>query len=331
MLQTLQSPDSLLVLALLTFVAILLALEGLYFLWRSHHGAAANQLKRRLQSLSASSDRSGQSQILKQRMLSDLPAFERVLQGIPRMRQLDRMLLQSGLRWTVSGVLIGTGACFITGWMVADQVIDLSNLATLLLAGAAGTLPLAYVSYRRSRRLATIERQLPDTLDLMTRALRAGHAFTAALKMAGEETAEPVAGEFRTVHDQINFGVSLQQALTNLSERVPITDLRYFVVAVLIQRESGGNLTEILTNLSTLIRNRAKLMAKIKVLSSEGRLSAWILGLMPFALGFVMNLVNPKFMSLLWTDPLGIAIMKYMLILMGAGALLMRKIVRIRV
>jgi tight adherence protein B len=116
-----------------------------------------------------------------------------------------------------------------------------------------------------------------------------------------------------------------------MSDRVPSTDVRYFVVAVLIQRESGGNLTEILTNLSSLIRQRAKLLAKIRVLSSEGRLSAWILGLMPFALAGVMNLVNPEFMSLLWTDPIGISLIEYMLTLMAIGALIMRKIVRIRV
>ena len=175
--------------------------------------------------------------------------------------------------------------------------------------------------------MAKIERQLPDALDLMTRALRAGHAFSSALKMAGEEMAEPIAGEFRTVHDEVNFGVSLEQALTHLSERVPLTDLRYFVVAVLIQRDSGGNLTEILGNLSRLIRERLKLLAKVKVLSSEGRMSAWILGLMPFFLAGVMNLANPKFMSPLWTDPIGISIIKYMLTLMLIGVVIMRRII----
>ena len=141
--------------------------------------------------------------------------------------------------------------------------------------------------------------------------------FPPALKMAGEEMAEPIAAEFRTVHDEVNFGVSLQQALTHLSERVPLTDLRYFVVAVLIQRESGGNLTEILGNLSRLIRERLKLMAKVRVLSSEGRMSAWILALMPFALAGVLNLMNPEFMSPLWTDPIGISMIKYLLVMMA--------------
>lgn len=330
-MQSILTGDSALVLAVLAFTAFLLLAEGIYLLWRSSKGAEATRLKNRLRSLSASTDRSGQSQVLKLRMLSELPAVERVLQGMPRMRRLDELLLQSGLRWTVSGVLMATLTAFAFGWMLADQVFYLSSLITLGIAAATASLPLLQVLRRRHRRLAAIERQLPDTLDLMTRALRAGHAFPAALKMAGEETAEPIAGEFRTVHDQMNFGVSVQQALTNLSGRVPITDLRYFVVAVLIQRESGGNLTEILTSLSNLIRQRAKLLGRIKVLSSEGRLSAYILCAMPFALAFVLNLANPKFMSVMWTDPLGISMVKYLLLMMAFGALMMRKIVRIRV
>jgi tight adherence protein B len=172
---------------------------------------------------------------------------------------------------------------------------------------------------------------LPEALDLITRALRSGHAFSSALQMVGEEMAEPIAGEFRTVHDEVNFGVALQQALMNLSTRVPLTDLRYFIVSVLIQRDSGGNLTEVLGNLSRLIRERLKLLAKVKVLSSEGRLSAWILGVMPFGLAGAMFLVNPDFMSPLWTDPIGIAIIKYMLMLMAFGILVLLKIIKIRV
>jgi tight adherence protein B len=149
--------------------------------------------------------------------------------------------------------------------------------------------------------------------------------------MVGEEMPEPVAGEFRIVHDEVNFGVAMPQALANLAVRVPLTDLRYFVVAVQVQRESGGNLTELLGNLSRLIRERLKLLARVRVLSSEGRLSAWVLGLMPFALAGLMSVVSPKFISLLWTDPIGVSIVKTMLLLMLLGVLLLRKIVRIRV
>jgi tight adherence protein B len=188
-----------------------------------------------------------------------------------------------------------------------------------------------YVLQARTARLRRIERQLPEALDLICRALRAGHAFPSALKMAGDEMPEPIAGELRIVHDEINYGVSLQQGLTHLSDRVPLTDLRYFVVAVLTQRESGGNLTEILGKLAHLIRERLKLLARVRVLSSEGRMSAWVLGLLPFLLGGAMTLINPEFMRPLWTDPMGHGFLKYMLGSMLVGVLIIRRIVRIRV
>jgi tight adherence protein B len=195
-------------------------------------------------------------------------------------------------------------------------------VAGALAAGASAWLPLAYVQRRRSRRLAKLEQQLPDALDLLARALRAGHAFGAGLQMIGDEMAEPIASEFRFVHDEINFGVSLEQALSNLSVRAPITDLRYFVVAVLIQRDSGGNLTEVLTNLARLIRQR---------LSAEGRMSAWLLSLLPFAIGGLMTVFNPDFMAPMWTDPIGVTILRSMLVSMAFGVLLLRKIIRIRI
>ncbi|PFH08007.1 tight adherence protein B [Collimonas sp. PA-H2] len=320
-----------LILSVLVFVAVVLLLEGLFMMWKSYRGPQARKIAKRLQALSASLDKTKQSQLLKQRMLSEIPVFERILLNLPRARRLDRFILQAGLDWTVSKLLLSCLALGVAGCLAMTFLVHQS----ILLGGAVGVafaaLPLLYVRHKRSRRLTKIEQQLPDVLDLITRALRSGHAFSSGLQMAGEEMAEPIAGEFRIVHDEVNFGVSLQQALTNLSERVPITDLRYFVVAVLIQRDSGGNLTDVLSNLSRLIRERLKLLSRVKVLSSEGRLSAWILGLMPFALGAAMSLLNPDFMAPLWHDPIGIAIIKYMLILMVVGIFVLRKIIKIRV
>ncbi|AIY42969.1 Flp pilus assembly protein TadB [Collimonas arenae] len=323
--------NAFLIISVLVFVAVVLLLEGFYMMWKSYRGPQARKISKRLQALSASHDKSSRSQLLKQRMLSDIPVFERLLLSLPRARRLDRFILQAGLDWTVSKLLL---SCAATGVIVCILMTSFARQSILLgavIGISAATLPLLYVLRKRGRRLARIEQQLPDALDLVTRALRSGHAFSSGLQMIGEEMAEPIAGEFRIVHDEVNFGVSLQQALTNLSERVPVTDLRYFVVAVLIQRDSGGNLTEVLGNLSRLIRDRLKLLAKVKVLSSEGRLSAWILGLMPFALAAVMSLVNPDFMAPLWHDPIGIGIIKYMLILMALGIFVLIKIIRIRV
>lgn len=319
------------VMVVLVFIAVMLALEAAYIVWQSHRGPQARKLRSRLEAIAGEREHLGQARLLRQRALSDLPALERRLQGLPRMLGLERLLLQSGLEWTVSKLLltsiVAAAAVFMLLYGVARQPI-----ATCLMLGAlAGALPILYVRFRRGKRMRKIEVQLPDALDLIGRALRAGHAFPSALKMAGDELPDPLAGELRIVHDEVNYGVSLPDALSHLSERVPITDLRYFVVAVLIQRESGGNLTEILGNLSKLIRDRLKLLARVRVLSSEGRMSAWILGLMPFFLAGVMNVVNPKFMSPLWTDPIGVAIVQYMLGLMLIGVFIMRHIIRIRV
>ena len=324
------SSHSFLVILALVFVAVLLVLEAGRMLWKQYKSPEAKRLERRLRALSAAHDRSAPTKLVKERALSDIPRLQRALQRTPRAYQLDRMLVQSGLDWTVSGLLLGCAMLWVLGALVV--VILGQPLVLAILAGAAlGLLPLLYLQRQRRLRLALMERQLPEALDLMTRALRAGHAFSSGLQMAGDELAEPIAGELRLVHDEINYGTSLPQALVNLSERVPITDLRYFVVAVLIQRESGGNLTEMLVNLSRLIRERLKLHDRVRVLSAEGRMSAWILGLMPFGLAALLNLLNPEFMSALWTDPIGITILKWLAALMVIGILMLHRIVRIRV
>lgn len=329
MLQSLLG-NSILVMTVLVFIAVVLLLEGLYMMWNTYKGPQAKKIEQRLQVLSASSDNSPQVKLLRNHMLSGLPALERILLRMPRAHQIDRMILQANLRWTVSRLALTCLASGMAGF-AATSLLHQSVLICGIVAVALGMAPLMYVQRRRTRRLRKLEQQLPDALDLLARALRAGHAFGSGLQMIGQEMAEPIASEFRFVHDEMNFGVSLEQALTNLGTRVPITDLRYFIVAVLIQRESGGNLTEVLTNLSKLIRERLKLLTRVRILSADGRLSAWVLGVMPFALAGLMNLFNPAFMSPLWTDPIGIAIVRNMLLLMAFGILVLRKITRIRV
>ncbi len=330
MLQTL-GRNAFLTISVLVFIAVLLLLEGAYLLWKSHKGPEAKRIDQRLRALSASLDKSQQTQLLKQRMLSEVPVIERFLLGMARAQRLDRLILQAGLGWTVSRLLLSCAALGAIACMLMVYGAHQSLLPSGLVGAAFAVIPLLYVSRKRSIRLGRFEKQLPEALDLLTRALRSGHAFSSALQMVGDEMAEPIAGEFRIVRDEVNFGVALQQALMNLSERIPLTDLRYFIVSVLIQRESGGNLTEVLGNLSRLIRERLKLMSRVKVLSAEGRLSAWILGLIPFALAGVMNIFNPAFMSPLWHDPIGISIIKYMLVLMVLGVFILIKIIKIRI
>ena len=320
----------LITLALAT-VSLLLLLVASFQIWLSYKGPLAQKIEQRLQALSAASDDSLQSQLLRERLLSQVPKLEQLLLSIPRAHRLDGFILQSGLKWSVSKLLLSSLVLGLLAISVLGSWLSLSTLGAVAAGVGVGLLPWLYVSYRRQKRLARFETQLPEALELMVRALRSGHSFASAVQMVGQEMSQPAAAEFSTVHDEVNFGVATEQALTNLTKRIPLTDLRYFVVAVLIQRDSGHNLTEILGNLSHLIRERLKLRAKVKVMSSEGRLSAWILTLLPFGLAALMNAFNPEFMSPLWTDPIGILILKYMLTMMVIGILVMQKIIRIRI
>jgi len=216
------------------------------------------------------------------------------------------------------------------GFLVA-MLFGLNFKVAVVIAAVLACLPFLYMLSAKQKRIATIEQQLPSSLDLMGRAMVAGHAFPSALQMVGTEMPEPIASEFRIVFDEINYGIPTSEALMNLIQRVPSTDVSYFVIAVLIQRETGGNLAELLGNISELIRARLKLLGTVRVLSAEGRLSAWILTLLPFVLGAVLQLVNPEFVSVLWTDPNGLRMVVIALILMVFGIFVMWRIIKIRV
>lgn len=314
------------------FVAAFLLFEGLFMLWTTYKGPEAKKIEQRLRTISAGADNSLQSSVIKQRLLSEVPRLQRLLLTVPRVQQLDRFILQAGLDWTVAKVLWLGLVCGGLGYVIVTAYWpDYVPPVKLMLATGIAVLPLLYVQWQRSRRMQKVEQQLPEALDLISRALRAGHSFPSGLKMVGEELTGPIAKEFGMTHDEVNFGVTLQQALSNLGQRVPLTDIRYFVIAVLVQRETGGNLTELLTNLSRLIRNRLQLQAKIRVLTAEGRISAWTLGLLPFALAALLSWANPDFINVLWTDPAGIKLTQTMLVVMALGALWLWRLTKVRV
>jgi tight adherence protein B len=322
--------NHMLLVAVLAFLAAVLLFEALYLFWRGRWGEEARRMQDRLSTLTGM-EQVNQPRAMKERLEADDSLFEKMALALPRAGRLNTLLLQSGLQWSLGRLLLlAFCAAFIVMFLTAST-LNPSLLPLLASAVGGAALPVLYVARKRTQRMRKIEHQLPDALDLMTRALRAGHAFSSSLQMASEELQEPLAAELRATHDEVNYGVAMQQALTNLSQRVPSMDVRYFVVAVLIQRESGGNLTEILSNLSRLIRERLKLMARVRVLSSEGRLSALILMLMPFLLAGLLVLFNPEFMRPLWTDPLGISMVKVLLVMMAVGVVMLRQIIRIRV
>lgn len=316
---------------ILTFVAVVLAIEGGYQWWNARHGSAARRIESRIRSMSAGGNvQQERLSILKKRMLDESKPFDRLLLRMPRVHRLDLLIQQSGLDWTLPKLIMLSVVFAAFAWL-ALSFATLPQLAALPVALFAGCLPMMYVMRCRGKRMRKLERQLPDICDMIARALRSGHSFTSTLGMVGDEFPDPMGGEFRVTFDEVNYGVSLHDALMNLATRVPVQDLRYFVIAVLIQRETGGNLAELLDCISALIRERFKLFDKVRVLSAEGRLSAWILGLLPFGTAAVMALMNREFLSVLWEDPAGIRMVGTMLVSMLFGMFWIRRIVRIRV
>lgn len=318
------------IISALVFLSVMLLIEAIYLFWRARHGTAASRLTRRLNFMSQNATTAGQRALLKQRKLSEVSSLARLLRGFSFTSGLDTFLVQSGLSWTVGSLILTSATAAAMGIAIAALTASPAFLG-IGLAVVFALLPWAYVRRVRGKRLRKLELQLPDALDLITRALRAGHSLPVGVQLLTEEMPDPIGGEFRLVHEQVSFGVSLQQALTNLCERVPLTDYRYFTVSVVIQRQSGGNLTEVLANLSRLIRERIKLTGRVRVLSAEGRMSAWILCCLPFAIAALLQCFNPQFMGPMWTDPLGVKMVQILLSMMALGVIVLTRIIKIRV
>jgi tight adherence protein B len=204
-------------------------------------------------------------------------------------------------------------------------------LLALLIATGCGSLPVTYLYWLKRSRLAQFERQLPEALELVSRALRAGHALFVGLKLVGEEASDPVGTEFRRVFDEVSMGVALPQALQNLTDRLDSVDLRFFVTSVLVQRETGGNLAEIIDSLAGLIRQRFELQMKVKALSAEGRFSAVILLALPLVVCGALFKINPEYIGTLFTDPMGQKMVTAGSIMMVLGAIIIKRMVTIKV
>jgi tight adherence protein B len=321
---------SYLLFGVLLFVAVVLGLEGVYQLWSSRHSGEAKRLAARLRYLEGTPAVDPEAQARRQaeqrwkwietELLAPLSAGQRLLayvRGAGTGRSAGELVLLSGL--------LG-GAGLLAALLFNGPATAVGGAAVL---GAAA--PWLWLAQRRAQRLRRLEQQLPLALDLMGRALRAGHALPTALKMVGEEASDPIAREFRQLSEELNFGMGLSEALTRLAQRVPLEDARYLVIAVMVQRETGGNLAELLDNIAAIVRARLKLLGQVRTLSAEGRLSAWILGLLPFVMAFLLHMINPEFMQVLWTDPAGVKLVSTALGVMALGVVWMRKIIRIRI
>ena len=263
-------------------------------------------------------------------LLSAVPWLNRKLLKLDLAERLQAFLAQAGLKWT-TGKLILLSLAALAGAFYLVHLRTGSVIFSLLCGLAAGAAPFGYVAFKRQQRFAKFEKGLPDALDLIVSALRVGHSFSAALSLVTRECPDPVASEFRTCFEEQNFGLELRGAFENLVSRVPIQDLRIAVTAILIQKESGGNLSEVLEKTAYVTRQRFRLKRQIQVHTAQGRLTGLILTLLPVVLGIGLYLVNPSAMSLLWTRPIGIKLLYTAGAMLTAGTLIIQKIVRMDV
>jgi tight adherence protein B len=321
---------SLQIIIILIFLGTLgLTVSGLYFFVATP--MAKHKLKMRMTATSAAAIEGGENDILKRTGLSGIPALiNKMLSGLAVIAKLEFFLQQAAIRVQPATFLtLVIGGSLLT--LLVTLSLNVQPMTCFLAAAAIAAAPFGVAFYLRGRRFAKFGEQLPDAIDLLARAVRAGHAFTTAFSLIADEMADPVAEEFRFTYRQQNLGMPLRDAFENLVQRVPLADVRIFVTALQIQRESGGNLGEILDNLSTVIRERYKILREVQVITAEVRLSMYALIAMPFAAGIFMYLANPDYIKPLLTDPIGHQALAIAGVMQTLGYVIIKRIVKIKI
>jgi tight adherence protein B len=301
----------------------------LYYAWQGSKFAQKQVMRRRFLYISAGGMHGKENlDLYKNRVLNEAGAMEKILFSVPRSSRLDSLLLKAGLSTTAAFFLLFSLGAGCAGFLLGYLFLPLPGSAMLfgilfLLA------PYGYLLVRESRFLRKFDEQLPEALDLLARAVRSGHAVTSGFELIASEMEDPIKSEFRATVDEINMGLSLKDAFANFCARVPSTDLRFFSIAIMIQKETGGNIAEILDRIGRLIRERQQFKRQVQALTAEGRLSAWILILLPLFMLLYMYFVNYDYVSQLWTEQIGIYMLVGGFVLQFVGALVIRRIVAI--
>jgi tight adherence protein B len=266
----------------------------------------------------------------KSELLSGIPWLNRKLLSFKLAPMLQTLLRQADLKWTAGQLMIMCAVAFaIPAYLVHLRFGNLLISAGIGLIGAFA--PFAFVLFKRNKRFNKFQEGLPESLDLMVSALRAGHSLIAAMGLVARECQDPIGSEFKACFEEQNYGLELRVALDNLIERIPLQDLRIVATAIAIQKESGGNLAEVLDKTAHVIRERFRLKRQIATHTAQGRLTGWILTFMPVALGLALYVVNPKFMSILWTTPIGVKLLWVASGMIFVGGLVVRQIVNMDV
>lgn len=315
--------------ALLVFLVVTLGAFAVLSLF-DQRKSRARTLRDRLSATQKPDEAPVDVALLRDEMLSRIPAFDTLLRRSERVTILQKMLTQGEVNVRAGNFLLFclvSSVVFGLGFMVAGGK-PLFGWAGLVLGFF---IPYAYASHRRAKRFQRFEEKFPEAIDTLARAVRAGHAFTTALELIASEVSEPVAGEFRQLFEEQKFGLPVRDALLNLAERIPLVDVKFFVTAVMLQRETGGNLAEILDNLSYVIRERFKILRQVRVHTAQGRLTMVLLMALPPTIVVVMLVMNPGFIQPLFTDPMGHGLIVGGITLQTLGYFVIRKIIRIQV
>jgi tight adherence protein B len=319
--------DTLIMTTVFLFVASLVAL--LFMAWSESRFVEKQAIKKRLLYISAGG-KHGRDKLLNYRdkVLKDAGAMQKLALKMPRISTLDRMLLKSNLPFTASIFILLSLSLGLIALLLGLKFSPFI-LLTIMIAVLVACLPYGYLIIAEKAYLNKFQDQLPEALDLLARALRSGHAMTSGLEMVSSEMEAPISLEFGAAVDEINLGLTFEEAFENLCERVPSTDLRFFAISIIIQRETGGNVAEILDNISRLIRERIQFKRQVKALTAEGRLSAMVLIGLPIALFVYVFFINHSYLTLLWTDEIGQYMLAGAIMLQILGAFVIKKIVTI--
>ena len=311
----------------LTFALVVGVIFGLYWLFVGKpESTAPKALRRRMKPVPGGARRIGTDAsagglVRDEAPLSGIAFLDRALRTSNRISEPSRRLIQrAGLNMTVGTLLL---LCAVAGLAAYVVVLLLTRLPFVAMFVGG----LSVVRFMAKRRVGQFEEQFPEAIDLLSRALKAGHAFTTGLSMVADEMPDPVGSEFRLAFDRQNFGMPMPDALRALGERVPLLDARFFVTAVLTQREAGGNLSEVLDNLAAVIRERFRVKRQVRVVTAHARMTGWVLVMLPVGLAIVLTLLSPQHMSVLWTDPTGIRMVTVAVVLQVVGSLIIRKLV----
>jgi tight adherence protein B len=314
---------------LLVFIGVLaIVLLPYQFFVTRPEGQSHRKLKRRLKNTVAVK-RAQLALVKETERLSSLGPLDRLLNYAGHaVAPAQRLIEQSGLRWSVGTLLVAYGCAALIPFAIVRTLTG-SALAGLIVASCTGFAPYLWLRRARSKRLWKFEEQFPEAIDLIARALRAGHTFPAGLSMVADELTDPVGTEFRLLYDRQSFGMPFTEAIRSFAERIPLLDAKFFATAVLTQREAGGNLAEVLDNLSSVIRGRFKVKRQVRVISAHGRITGWVLAGLPPSLALIFLAVSPHHMQTLFNDPLGVQLLLVAAVMQMVGTLLIRKIVNI--